>query len=70
MLQIRPILENMPSAAYNALPFVLAPVIGNFVSMALRRVPQDTAPAQMPLAVATALQGMLPQLGKLAQVRH
>jgi hypothetical protein len=67
-VQVKPILESLPPQAYAALPYALAPVVGNPIAMALSRVPRDTELPGFPGAFAEALRGMLPQLGALSRV--
>lgn len=66
--QVKPLLHSLPPPAYAALPYVLAPVVGNPVLMALARVSGGTQTQDFPEALRTALLGMLPMLGKLADV--
>ena len=61
-------LASLAPQVYSALPYMLAPVIGNPVLMALGRVGGGTAVSDLPQALASALTGMLPMLGKLAEV--
>lgn len=71
VLQIKPLLQAIPANLYGALPFALAPVIGNPVLMALSRIPESSGNKSLPEqldAARSALLGMLPLLQKLASV--
>jgi hypothetical protein len=62
------LLESIPESIYSALPYVLAPVIGNPLAMAARYVPRDTTGPQQVAALLQNMQRMLPVLEKLAEV--
>lgn len=70
-LQVKPLLQAIPPNLYGALPFALAPVVGNPVLMALSRIPESAGSrglAEQLDAGRSALLGMLPLLQKLADV--
>lgn len=67
-MQLEPVLAGLPPAAYSALPYAIAPVVGNPIAMAMRRLSPDTTLLDTPGLLGEALADMLPLLGALGEV--
>jgi len=68
VVQAAPVIKSIPAPSYAALPFVLAPLLSNPVTMAANRAIGATSPFDVVQRIGTGMLDMLPGLGKLAEI--
>lgn len=67
-MQSAPVIKSIPAPSYAALPFVLAPLLSNPVTMAANRATAATSPFDAVQRIGMGMLDMLPGLGKLAEI--
>eukprot|EP00892_Ulva_mutabilis_P002490 jgi/Ulvmu1/12241/UM086_0032.1 len=66
--EAKPLIQSLPEEAYAALPFVLAPILSNPVTMAAKKARGATSPLQAVQLIGQGMLDMLPGLSKLAEI--